>query len=64
MSDHPRRRDLVIEVTTVTMSGQPTALGKHDPTKMTISLPRVRFLDDNGPEKPASNRPKRQSKVR
>ena len=53
MSDRLRHKDFVIEVTTVIKSGQPTALGKHDPIKMKISLPRVRFLDDIGQDKPS-----------
>ena len=56
VADRLRQKDFGIEVTKVIISGQPTALGKHDPSKMTISLPRVRFLDDIDHDKPASKR--------
>ena len=52
MSDRVRRKDFVIEVTTATMSGQPTPLGRHEPSRMTISLPRVRFLDEEAKDTP------------
>ena len=41
MSDRPRHQDIGIEITTVTMSN-----------KMTISLPRVRFLDEKAKDTP------------
>jgi hypothetical protein len=62
MDDRLRQKDFGIEVTTVTISGQPTALGKHEPPKMTITLPRVRFLDDAGQTPIASKRRKQKGK--